>query len=122
MGVNRTIMRKRITQWIIIIIGVSFIITLSRDILRLIKAGEQIKLAEEKLAVVGQKKEELLEKKDYYTSEEFIEEEARDKLNMARPGETIVVLPQNLAELAGRKEKEASEEIPNWQQWWRLFF
>jgi len=115
-------MRRRIIQWVIIFIGISLIVSLSRDVLRLIRASGQVELAEEKLAEAEQKNRELLGEKDYFNSEEFIEKEARNKLNMAKPGETIVVLPQNLAELVGRKEKEVSQEIPNWQKWWGLFF
>lgn len=115
-------MRKRAIQWLVIIVGISLIINLSRDILRLIKAGGQIKLTEEELAEKSQENKQLLEKKKFYTSEEFVEEEARNKLNMARPGETIVVLPQNVSELVGREEKEVFQEIPNWQKWWKLFF
>lgn len=115
-------MRKKALQIVIIVIGVSLIVNLTRDILRLLKAGERIKVAENKLEQVEEERNLLLEKKEYYASEEFIEETARDKLNMARPGETIVILPPNLAEVVGRKEKEPVRELPNWQKWWDLFF
>lgn len=48
----------------------------------------------------------------------FVEEEARDKLFLAKPGESSILipsptpLPQNLQEIAK----------PNWQQWWDSFF
>ena len=122
MVVNRKIMRKKVIQVAIIIIGLSLIVNLTKDIFRLLKAGEQVKFAERKLEEAKLEKEEILKKKEYYASEEFIEEAARDKLNMARPGETIVVLPQNLAEVIGRKEKETFPKLPNWQKWWKLFF
>lgn len=122
MVVNRKIMRKKAIQIAIIIIGLSLIVNLTKDIFRLLKAGEQVKIAERKLEEAKLEKEEFFKKKEYYASEEFIEEAARDKLNMARPGETIVVLPQNLAEVIGRKEKERLPELPNWQKWWKLFF
>lgn len=115
-------MRKKIIQAAIIIIGISLIINLSRDILRLLKAGDQVQLAEQRVEELKVKQAELVEKKEYYQSPEFIESEARNKLNMAKPGETIVILPPNVEELAGQIKKEPQSEIPNWRQWWKLFF
>lgn len=115
-------MRKKAIQIAIIIIGISLIVNLTRDILRLLKVGERIKMTENKLEEAREEERLLLEKEEYYASEEFIEETARNKLNMARPGETIVVLPPNLAEVVGRKEKESVQELPNWEKWWQLFF
>lgn len=115
-------MRKKVIQIAIIVVGISLIVNLTRDILRLLKAGERIKQAENRLEKTKEENKQLFEKKDYYASEEFIEEIARNKLNMARPGETIVVLPPNLAEVVGRKEKETLSELPNWRKWWNLFF
>src|SRR3989344_2984755 len=43
---------------------------------------------------------------------EFIEEEARNKLFMVKPGESAVVLPQ-----VQSKTKAKQPEFPNWQKW-----
>jgi cell division protein FtsB len=115
-------MKKRLINWLILIIGLSLIISLSRDILRLLRSGERIKLAEEKVYQLEKEQQELLEKKQYYRSVEFIEEEARNKLGLARPGETIVILPPNIPKILGQQEEKPTEELPNWQKWWRLFF
>ena len=115
-------MRSRIIQFAIIILGISLIVNLSRDILRLLKAADQVKLAEQKVEELKTEKEKLVKKKEYYQSAEFIEEEARNRLNMARPGETIVVLPANIEELASRRQRSQTPDLPNWEKWWRLFF
>ena len=77
---------------------------------------------EEKVLRLEEKKKELSEKYQYYQTPEFIEEEARNKLNMAKPGETIVILPPNLEELLSRSKTQAEPLIPNWKKWWNLFF
>jgi len=77
---------------------------------------------EEKAQKLAAEQKQLLEKKAYFQSPEFVEEEARNKLNMAKPGETVVILPPNLAQVLGREEKPAAPEIPNWRKWWNLFF
>lgn len=115
-------MFKKIIQWIVILIGTILIVNLSRDILRLIKAGEQIDLAVDNLAKAKTEYESFLKKKEIYTSGEFVEEEARNRLNMAKPDEVIAILPKNLDEILGRSDKKPESEITNWQKWWRLFF
>jgi len=53
-------------------------------------------------------------------SKDFIEQEARNKLFMAKPGEQPVIIPQNL--LKEEKKEEAQEKSSNWQKWFNLFF
>ena len=115
-------MRKRLFQAISIVIGVGLIIKLSGDILRLLKAGQKVKLAEERVFELEKEKEKLSEKRQYYQSQDFVEEEARNKLNMAKPGETIVILPPNLEEILGKQKQSSSPFLPNWKKWWKLFF
>ncbi len=114
--------QRKVIKIIVILIGILLIIKLSRDILRLLKSGEQVKLAQDQVQLLEEEKQVLLEKYQYYQSDEFIEEEARNKLNMARPGETIVILPPNVGELVGRTNSQPEPEIPNWQKWYQLFF
>ncbi len=115
-------MRKRLFQIISITIGIGLIIKLSGDILRLLKAGDKVKLAEKRVWMLEKEKKDLLEKRQYYQTPEFIEEEARNKLNMARPGETIVILPPNLEEILGKQKQNSFPPLPNWKKWWKLFF
>jgi len=115
-------MRKKIIGFTILIVGVSLIINLPGDIWRLSKAGDQTKTAEEKVRKLEKERQELLEKRQYYQSDEFVEEEARNKLGMARPDETVVILPPNVSQVLGRSENVPVSEIPNWQRWWKLFF
>jgi len=114
-------MRSRAIKTILIVVGISLIIGLSRDILRLLKASDQINLAEQRVRQLETEQQQLLEKKEYFQSEEFVEEEARNKLNMAKPGETIVILPPGTG-VAAEKNKGVQAEIPNWEKWWKLFF
>lgn len=117
-------MRKKLLTLVILAVGVSLIVNLSRDILRLLKAGGQVKKAEEKLVELEKEHDKLAEKKEYFQSPEFIEEEARNKLNLAKEEETVVILPSNIEETSQwLKQKGTKEEnLPNWEKWWDLFF
>jgi len=55
----------------------------------------------------------------------YIEQEARNKLGLAKPGETVVIMPE--ATLSGKeaespKQPQSAPFEPNWKKWWRLFF
>lgn len=115
-------MPKKLLTLIILIVGVGLIISLSRDIWRLLRADDWVTQARLQVEELEKRNLELKELKDYYQSEEFVEEQARNKLNLAREGETVVILPPNVSELLGQQETKEPEEIPGWQQWWNLFF
>ncbi len=112
---------NRLVQVIIILIGVGLIVSLSRDIVRLLRSGEELGLAEEKVIELEQERANLEQKKEYYQSEEFVEEIARNKLNMAKEEETIVILPENIRDILGYRDSQLPEFVPNWKQWLNLF-
>jgi len=115
-------MKKRLIYTVLIIVGVGLIVKLSGDILRLLKAGEKMRVAERRISELEEKKKELSQKYQYFQSPEFIEEEARNKLNMARLGETIVILPQDISRLINRSQNKTSPQSSNWEKWRNLFF
>jgi len=113
-------MRRRWVQWLIILVGISLMVNLSRDILRWVKVRDQVRLAQAALDQARQENKELMAQKDYYTSEEFAEEQARNKLNMAKEGESVVILPDDLGKIT--KQTDSFQKTPIWKQWWELFF
>lgn len=115
-------MGKKILNWLIVGFGILMIIGFSRDILRLLKADDRIDEAKERLAVLQSDNQDLKQKEEYFQSEEFVEQEARNRLNMSREGETVVLLPPNLSELVQGEIAEPPPELPNWKKWWELFF
>jgi cell division protein FtsB len=121
MRISVNILKNRLVQILIIVVGLGLIVSLSRDILRLLRSADEIKLAAQKVEELQKEGESLAQKKNYYQSETFIEEEARNKLNMARVGETVVILPPNLKEVLGEKENPSVKPLPNWRQWLNLF-
>jgi cell division protein FtsB len=121
MRIPVNILKHKWVQILIIMVGIGLIVSLSRDILRLLRAADELKLAAQKVEELQKEGESLTQKKNYYQSETFIEEEARNKLNMAREGETVVILPPNLKEVLGEKENPSAKPLPNWHQWLNLF-
>lgn len=55
-------------------------------------------------------------------STQFVEEEARNKLFLAKPGESQLVIPTITLKTAENKKPEKKPAKPNWQQWVDVFF
>lgn len=53
-------------------------------------------------------------------SPQFVDQEARDKLLLVKPGESEVLIDKNLLEASASAKSKKSE--PYWQQWLDLFF
>ncbi len=116
---------RLITNIVIIFIIALLSLSLLGNITRILSANQKLTEAKNKILAAQKEQEDLKKKVAEAQSPEFIEKQARDKLGLAKEGETVVVLPdpQTLKLLAPSHEKE---EIflpdPNWKKWAKLFF
>ena len=53
---------------------------------------------------------------------QFVEEEARNKLFLAKPGEGVVLIPSGSLKQDSQPKFAPRDTRPNWQKWWELFF
>ena len=109
----------KIKKILVIVIGMGLIISLSRSIVRLLKLGNPAEELKKELLGLEIEKENLLKKKAYYQSDEFIEDQARNILNMGKPGERIVILPDDFLKEEAIQE---AKSLPNWKKWFEIFF
>lgn len=79
------------------------------------------RLTDLEMSLQEQKKENayLKERLSYVQSNQFVEEEARDKLGLVKDGEYIVIAPPPTDKI---KQPENIDARPNWKKWWELFF
>lgn len=116
---------KTYSNYIFIFVFILMFISLTRNILRVKGAKEKVKRSQERVERLKEENKGLEEKVRAAKSEEFIEKQLRDKLGLAKEGETIVVLPdeETLKKLGVSVQEE--EEIlpdPNWKKWLNLFY
>lgn len=106
------------------LLGLYLIVSFSRDLWHLWQKEGEIRKSQLKLEELRVKNEELKKQLEYVKSETFLEKEAREKLGLAKPGETVLILPENLEEALGINPPSISENqrLSNWERWWRLFF
>jgi cell division protein FtsB len=105
--------------------------SLIKSTLEVFKGGERMKSLENEVIDLENKKKELEESIEYKKSEEYIEEKARNDLNLIKPGESIYVISgpgsenyserKVLSRTSDRTKKTAREDA-NWYKWYRLFF
>lgn len=113
-------MKNRLIVIVSIIIGLYLIVTLSKSIIDILQKGKSTSNIETTVSDLRKQNITLKNKLKDVQSQEYVEKIARDKLNMAKPGESIVILPE---EIQNPKIEVINKiEIPNWQKWYQLFF
>lgn len=106
---------------IFILILISLLIFIKNTVVSIIQLSQNSKTIDKLDFNLKSAKQEnvLLQQKLYYVkSDEFIEEQARNKLNLVKNGEYMVIAPPP----QGKLEQTKKDEIPNWKRWWKLFF
>ena len=111
-------------NYLVIGLIVMLIFSLLGDIKRVRKAEKLISERQNNLEKLENEQEELKVRLEEVQSEEYIEKQIRDNLNLAKEGEIVVVLPPDdvLRKLAPKiEEEEVTLPDPNWKKWLQLF-
>lgn len=103
-----------------IVICLYLIVTTIKAIADLWRAGDKHTNRQMRVETLKKEQEELLKKKAAASRPGFLEKVAYDQLGMSRPGEEIIIIPQEL--LVDRTPVIAVDNTPNWQKWVRLLF
>lgn len=104
---------------VIIIIGLVLIIkNILFSIHSLLENGKTITTLKEEVAAGKKKKQFLAERLYYVNSNEFIEQEARDKLGLIKSGEYVVIAPNEPTPTPPPSKKTT---VSRFYEWLRLF-
>lgn len=116
--------RKKIVFIIFFIIIFGLFYALGSQIYDSLRSGDRLNQETKKLVNLQKRNMELKNKLSEVQSVGFIEEEARNKLGLAREGETVVIISQKeIDKVLGVEKKQVEEpKIPNWQGWLKLFW
>lgn len=86
-------MRNKLVTWLLLAVCLMLFVNLVRSWFYLEKRGNIIKETQDKYKKENELHETLVRKLAGVESQEYIEEQARDKLNVGREGEIVVILP-----------------------------
>ena len=129
-------MEGKIVEWIKIkakkimgygawVLAVILLISTVRNIERVISIRNDVEKERQKVAKMEADNTTLQAQIAQAQGSDFIEKQIRDKLGLVKPGEAIVVLPDDniLRKLAPQViEEEETLPDPNWKKWEKLFF
>jgi len=109
----------------LLIIFILVVIAAGREGYRNYKIGQEIKALQKKIDDLSKTNADLSEMEKYLQSDEFLEKEARLKLNLIREGENLVIIKRSERTSVGPEEsilQEENKEIPNIRKWQEYFF
>ena len=114
-------MKSKVGKTLVLFIFVYLIYVLSSSLWQLYKAGGRVEEARLKLVAEREKNEGFKKRLLEVKSDEFIEKEAREELNMQKPGDLVVILPEIDLTAMDDRDEEAKASTPNWMKWFLLF-
>ena len=109
---------KKIAVFVVIIILLILIKNTAFSIFTLLNNAGYSQKLKSQLDAQTQKNKFLKERLSYVKTDDFAGQEAREKLGLTKPGEKIVILPKK----EEKKDQGQTEDKPNWQKWWEMFF
>lgn len=107
----------------LLVVLVLIAVALGRESYRYFKINQDIKNLEKKIEELKKSNEELIGLEEYFQSEDFLEKQARLKLNLTKPGEKVIIIKQIEQEIGIAEQSTGmAKEISNIQNWWEYFF
>lgn len=111
---------KKIIFFAALIILLFIINSFSHSIYSLWQKKDLITIAQQTLEKEKEKNQRLKSQLEIVKGEKFVEEEARNKLFLVKPGESQILIPKDLSGTLSAKEKNKVES--NFKKWLKLFF
>ncbi len=110
---------KKLAFIVIVIVLLLVINNLSRSIYDLWHKQDLLTSAQKELLKEQQLNQKLKAELSFAKTRQFIEEEARNKLFLVKPGEQPVLIPEEL--LKPYLSPKPTPAVPNYQKWLNLF-
>ena len=83
-----------------------------------ISINNEVKSLEQRIAETEKSNSEIAKLLDYFKSDNYLEREARERLNYKKPGEEVVFVFRD-KEKKTAEEEETKEELSNPRKWWK---
>lgn len=111
---------KKVIFVVVVIVLLAIINNLVHSIYDIWNKQDLLTQAQNELSLQQKKNQQLKAGLSYVQSPSFINEEARNKLFLVKPGEQDILIPSQSS--GGQSQKIPQTQTPNWQQWLNLFF
>lgn len=115
-------MLKNTITLLVVFLTFFMIFNLARQIQTAIKSGDRLLFATDELKALQDRNRELKLAASEQDTLDFVERQAREKLNLSRPNETILIIDPAALKLISETTPSATPvPAPHWQDWLNLF-
>lgn len=106
-----------------VILIVIILIGITKEVVRRMSLRQEITTLEQQIAELQAQNRSLGEYVASINTDSFREREARKRLNLQRPGETLLIVPEvNGSALIASTTASVTTGTSNAQRWWHYFF
>jgi len=114
---------KKTIFFLIVAISLLIINNLTHSIIDLWQKQSFLTTAQSNLQKEQTKNQQLKQQLKVVSQKQFVEEQARDKLLLIKPGEKVVLIPTEMMPRDQQLHNTENVSVkPHWQEWWEYFF
>ena len=113
-------MKAKVTRLLPLIIIVILFINIIRSWVKWQQRTQILENAKDRLYQQQDEQKNLERELARVQSKQYVEEQARDKLNMTREDEIMLIIPSPF--IIQQQTPTPADNSPNWQKWMRLFW
>lgn len=127
----KRILRSRFVVFLLLLIFIWSSISLVKIIYRKHQLGKEIDNLKAELEKTQQRGQEISQLLQYFGSQDYVEQQAKEKLNLKKEGESVVMIPEaainqevqsQAASLANSAVSSSLVNESNLIKWWNFFF
>lgn len=123
-------LRSRAVLFLLLLAFVWLVLVSAKAFYKKRQLDKEIQDLKAEIAKTEQKGQELNQLLGYFNSQDYLEKEAKDKLNLKKEGESVVMVQEPIAGTANEKEAggtagaaiSAPLDENNLVKWWKFFF
>jgi cell division protein FtsB len=115
----------RLAVLVLLLITLSLLVSFGEQVVQGARMEQQRRDAEAEVAQLRAERDRLEASLAYAESDVYVEQRAREMLNLAREGDTVILPQLPPPAPTATPEPEAvppPPAAPNWQKWWHAFF
>lgn len=118
---NKMPITRNVIKIVILVLILVAIYGLGRQIFKALDSQDRLDQAADNLSQLQEENRILQQKFEEVQKQEFVEKIARNKLNLAKPNETLVIIPQTeIDKVLGISDRVEEKKLPNWERWLKL--
>jgi cell division protein FtsB len=116
-------MKQKLIYSLLVLLFVFLVYHFGTQIFDSLSAEKRLEQELDRVADLQRKNEQFKQKLTQVNTVEFVEQQARNKMNLSRPDETVIIIPQQqLQTIISMNTESEDTRMPNWQGWLKLFF